>query len=215
MYIKSKLNNFFFLIILIILILIWVYFIIFNSNIEPIRNDNILICIGDSILNNENYVPIGKSVINYLQKDVKVINMAKDNAKINDIYNQLRRIPYINSDMNIILSVGGNNLLEYEQIETVYTKYIELINYITDTYECKLYILNLYYPIDESMRKYDEIISKWNRMLNKIPVKYNNMDINIIDISKIIKEPTDLVDKIEPSIIGGLKIANKIIKSLE
>jgi hypothetical protein len=52
-------------------------------------------------------------------------------------------------------------------------------------------------------------------MLNKIPVKYNNMDINIIDISKIIKEPTDLVDKIEPSIIGGLKIANKIIKSLE
>ena len=117
--------------------------------------------------------------------------------------------------MNIILSVGGNNLLEYEPIEMVYINYVELISYITDTYECELYILNLYYPMEESIKKYDKIITKWNSMLNKIPIEYNNKKVNVIDISKIIKEPTDLVDKIEPSIIGGLKIANKIIKSLK
>jgi len=203
-------------IIIIIIIIIIIYLIIFNSNIESIRNNNTLICIGDSILNNENYVPKGKSVINYLQNDINVINMAQDNAKISDVYTQLRKIPSIKSDMNmnIVLSVGGNNLLEYEPIEFVYIQYVDLVSYILATYDCKLYILNLYYPIDESMKKYYEIITKWNSMLNQIPIKYN-IDVNIINISKIITKPTDLVNKIEPSVVGGLQIANKIIKTVK
>jgi hypothetical protein len=206
-------------IILVIFIIISIFLIIkLSSNIEIFNtkkvSDDILICIGDSILNNQNYVPVGKSVIAYLQNEVKVINVAQDNAKINDVYNQLRRVPYITSNMSIILSVGGNNLLEYDRIETASVKYMELISYINEMYESKLYILNLYYPMDESMKKYYKIISKWNSMLrNTISSKYNN--IEIIDISKIINEPTDLVKKIEPSITGGLKIADEIIKSVD
>lgn len=184
------------------------------------NKNNILICIGDSILNNTNYVPIGKSVIDYLRSDMEVINVAQDNAKIDDVYDQLRRIPDMNTNINMemILSVGGNDLLDYEPIENVYGEYVELVRYIKDkyidTYKYKLYVLNLYYPTDKSMKQYYERIRSWNGLLNNIPVKYD-IDMNIIDISKIIKEPTDLVEKIEPSITGGLKIADKIIESVE
>jgi len=195
-----------------------------NKNKNTNKNtNNILICIGDSILNNTNYVPIGKSVIDYLRSDMEVINVAQDNAKIDDVYDQLRRIPDMKSDMNtninmeMILSVGGNDLLDYEPIENVYGEYVELVRYIKDkyidTYKYKLYVLNLYYPTDKSMKQYYERIRSWNGLLNNIPVKYD-IDMNIIDISKIIKEPTDLVEKIEPSITGGLKIADKIIESV-
>lgn len=205
--------------ILIIICICWI--IKFSSNIEifntkKVSNDKILICIGDSILNNEKYVPVGKSVINYLQNNMKVINLAQDNAKILDVYNQLRRIPHITSDMNIdmniIMSIGGNNLLEYDRIETVHANYVELVNYITQTYKSQLYVLNLYYPTDESMTKYYTIINKWNSILNNISSKYN---IEIIDISTLINKPTDLVKKIEPSITGGLKISDEIIRSVK
>ena len=202
----------------------------FTTKYDSKNNDHILICIGDSILNNTNYVPNGKSVIDYLQKgmkNMKVINLAQDNANIDDVYNQLRRIPDIKSNHSattnnntktrktIILSVGGNNLLEYEPIDFVYVKYVDLVSYIKENEDenYKLYVLNLYYPTDESMKKYYERIRKWNEMLDRLPVKYN-IDMNVIDISKIIKEPTDLVSKIEPSVTGGLKIAEKIMGSV-
>ena len=206
---------------IIILIILRIYLVKLSPMIEIFNTknkDNKLVCIGDSILNNTNYVPVGKSVINYLRGNmVDVINVAQDNAKIEDVYDQIRRIPDIKSNMNIILSVGGNDLLEYGPIKPVYEKYIKLVRYITDkyidTYKCKLYVLNLYYPKDESMKKYYKIIRNWNSLLVNIPIKYN-INMNIIDISKIIKEPTDLVHEIEPSATGGLKIADKIIQSV-
>ena len=178
-------------------------------------NDTVVICAGDSILNNTIYVPPGKSVVDYIRlnsgSNKDIINISRDGDIITDVYNQMRQIPNVESTMTIILSVGGNDLLEYELIEKAYINYIELIKYIKQTYKCKLYVLNLYYPMDESMKKFHETISKWNTLLKEIPKK-EKIEINIIDISKIITEPSDLVNKIEPSVTGGLKIANKIIK---
>ena len=187
-----------------------------ESNPMDKANDSVVICAGDSILNNKIYVPSGKSVVDYIRlnsyshKDI--INISRDGDIITDVYNQMRQIPNVETkNMTIILSVGGNDLLEYELIEKAYINYIELIKYIKQTYKCKLYVLNLYYPMDESMKKFHETISKWNTLLKEIPKK-EKIEINIIDISKIITEPSDLVNKIEPSVTGGLKIANKIIK---
>ena len=232
MYKKLRLKNIqpiifrFILIILCIFIVVGIIkFIKNNTNLElfdtqnesnPMdnANDTVVICAGDSILNNTIYVPPGKSVVDYirLNSDKDIINISRDGAIITDVYNQMRQIPNVETtNMTIILSVGGNDLLEYELIEKAYINYIELIKYIKQTYKCKLYVLNLYYPIDESMKTYHETISKWNTLLNEIPKK-EKIEINIIDISKIITEPSDLVNKIEPSVTGGLKIANKIIK---
>ena len=233
MYKKLRLKNIqliifrFILIILCIFIVVGIIkFIKNHTNLElfdtqnesnPMDNSNntVVICAGDSILNNTIYVPPGKSVVDYIRlnsgstKDI--INISRDGDIITDVYNQMRQIPNVESPMTIILSVGGNDLLEYELIEKAYINYIELIKYIKQTYKCKLYVLNLYYPMDESMKKFHETISKWNTLLNEIPKK-EKIEINIIDISKIITEPSDLVNKIEPSVTGGLKIANKIIK---
>jgi hypothetical protein len=182
---------------------------------EP-NSDSVVICVGDSILDNKIYVPNNKSVVDYIRlnsySNTYVINVSKDGAKITDIYNQFRHVPSVNSsNLIIILSVGGNDLLEYEPIEKAYRNYIELLKYIKDAYQSKLYILNLYYPMDKSMKKYYETIRKWNKLLTEIPQR-ENIKLNIIDISKIITEPTDLVNKIEPSVTGGLKIANQIIE---
>ena len=47
---------------------------------------------GDSVLNNSNYVPEGKSVYDNLKTKLNnVLNVAKDGATINDLYLQKYR----------------------------------------------------------------------------------------------------------------------------
>ena len=66
----------------------------FKSLKEGLTNNDNIILIGDSILNNSNYVSEGKSVFDILKtKTNKVFNVAKDGATISDLYYQLDKIP--------------------------------------------------------------------------------------------------------------------------
>jgi hypothetical protein len=67
-------------------------------------------------------------------------------------------------------------------------------------------ILNLYYPIESHEEYYNEI-NRWNNNIK-------NQSIKSIDLTNIIKSPNDLTAYIEPSSIGGKKIASAIISSL-
>ena len=98
---------------------IFIIFIIF-TNLKDIKeglssiNKKNIILLGDSILNNSNYVNPGESVSDIIKsKGRKVINVAVDNSKIKDINKQLNRIPssYNKSNTYIFLSVGGNDIL--------------------------------------------------------------------------------------------------------
>ena len=85
----------------------------FKSIKEGLTNNNTIILMGDSILNNANYVPEGTSVYAFLKQKVSnVINVAKDGATINDLYTQLDKIPIElnNSQTYIFISAGGNNI---------------------------------------------------------------------------------------------------------
>ena len=86
----------------------------FKSLKEGLTNNDNIILIGDSILNNSNYVSEGKSVFDILKtKTNKVFNVAKDGATISDLYSQLDKIPLdLNmSETYVFISTGGNDIL--------------------------------------------------------------------------------------------------------
>lgn len=181
-----------------------------------------IILLGDSILDNKNYVPIGKSVFDYLQKmldskpETEIIMYAKDNSTIDNVYFQLSNIPitYNNTDTMIVLSVGGNNFLNGTTFNQAKKDYLLLIQLIRDKFgDCKLFLVNLYTPFDSLFQKvYGKTILDWNKFLWGI-VENGKAD-GIVDISNVITEPNDLVYKIEPSVIGGEKISQAIINMI-
>ena len=71
----------------------------------------------------------------------------------------------------------------------------------------KLVLFNVYYPPNKS--NYHSEIKKWNTNLD-LEYKRNNKNIHILNLAKLLKDPSDFVDDIEPSITGGEKIVNKI-----
>jgi hypothetical protein len=62
--------------------------------------------------------------------------------------------------------------------------------------------MNLYHIIDKDINK---IIDTWNSLLNE---SYSD----ILDLSNLLTEPGDLRQIIEPSEVGGKKIADKIME---
>jgi len=67
---------------------------------------------GDSILKNNIYVPKDENVAELLKKhNVTVVNLAKNNAIITDVYNQISDIPDSLPNKIIFLSIGGNDIL--------------------------------------------------------------------------------------------------------
>jgi hypothetical protein len=187
--------------------------------VEPLGNRDskkVIILLGDSILANENYVPKGKSVVDILREEVgnevEIAMFARDNYTIDDVYFQLSTLPirYNTNDTIIVLSVGGNNLLTGTSVQDATREYMYLISRLRDTFgNSKIYLVNLYLPLDPFLNKlYNKIVMKWNSFLEKIVLD------GIIDISKVITEPKDLVSKIEPSVVGGEKIVKAIVNSV-
>lgn len=188
-----------------------------NVSDNGISSSSVVMLLGDSILDNKNYVPKGKSVSEWLQKKVgdsgyKIKLYAKDGYTTEDVYLQIGNIPgqYNSDDTIIVLSVGGNDFLSgasYERVEITYRHLIKRIHGIFGS--CKLYVVNLYKPVDPALNIYDRIITRWNRFLNEL-VDTTEVD-GVVDIYGLIKEPQDLVHKIEPSAVGGEKIASAIL----
>jgi hypothetical protein len=181
---------------------------------------SILMLLGDSILANEKYVPEGKSLSYFLKKevgsDVEVTLFATDNYTIDDVYFQINSIPisYNSKKTSIVLSVGGNNFLTGTPLGVAKKEYLFLIEHIRDRFgECKIYLVNLYLPFDPLLQKlYEKIVVEWNLFLEGVVDKGGAN--GIVDISRVITEPKDLVSKIEPSVIGGEKIAGAIVNKV-
>jgi hypothetical protein len=188
-----------------------------NNKYESFVKNHIYICVGDSILNNESYVSPNKSVISYLSKSINMYNVSQDNARINDIIPQLNEIPpeyKTIPNISVILSVGGNNLLNTEDIDDVYKTYQYVVTYILKNYvkgDGLLYLLNLYYPYDSSIHLFYPTISTWNKLLEKF-TKYPQ--VRIIDLSSVLTIQDDFTHVIEPSEIGGIKLVTAITNSI-
>jgi lysophospholipase L1-like esterase len=204
-------------IITLITLITFILYITHNTKEYFTLNKKTIILLGDSVFNNNSYVEKGKAVNEILQKNAdkntSIICLAINDSTINNIYQQLENV---NIDLNdklttVFLSVGGNDIMKLQQqnLDTTFEKYKTLIGAITSKLpNVKLVLLNIYYPTNTS--KYDLLIDKWNTNID-IEYESNDKNIYILNLSNLLKEPSDFVFDIEPSITGGEKIANKIL----
>ena len=186
---------------------------------EGLTNNNKVILMGDSVLNNSNYVSFGKSVVDILKtKTSNILNVSKDGGTINDLYSQLDKIPIdLNSEETyIFISVGGNDILNKRsnltsaEVTTLFNTYMEFLKaFRTKLGSTKLNIMNLYLPANPRYQSYKQIIDFWNNLINKYSNGVGDM-YNVIDLNSVLKSPNDFVYDIEPSELASEKIANLI-----
>ena len=217
--IKLNIYNICFLLLLILFYFIFKYKK--KNIIEGLTEDTNIILVGDSMLENSNYVDEFSTIEYNLKKNHKnVIILANDNSTIENVKSQLHNMPedYDNKNSYIFLSIGGNDLLntyKYENNSTEYTfhideiflKYKNLVNYIKERYKCKLVLLNIYYPKSKEYTKYHNIIDIWNNKLTNFS-KDNN--IETLDVTSILFKENHFTNGIEPSEIGSKLLASNI-----
>lgn len=217
--------------IIILLFFIIVYFLLKNqkkniiealtNNIEALTNNIDVILIGDSILENSNYVNNTNTIgANIKNTHKKTLVLAKDNSVVDDIKSQLKNIPkkLDNKNTYVFLSIGGNDLLEFYKyqnknindfsyVDNVFSKYKKLVNFIKKKYKFQLVLLNIYYPKEELYIKFHKIIKTWNKKLSVLSKKNN---YKFLDISKILYKKKHFTNGIEPSGEGSKLLANGI-----
>lgn len=183
------------------------------------NNDVSIILIGDSILNNTNYILTqGKSVPDLIKAEHNNTHLfAKDHAVITDCYTQIEQIPTENDTKNtyIFVSAGGNNILNgqgklsSEMVDAFFQQYSTLLNSLKTKFQnSQIYLLNLYYPLDSRFTNLYPYIDQWNSSLSEFA---DNNDLEIIQTNKLIVSKEDLTHAVEPSETGGQKIANAIL----
>ena len=213
MYNFPKLTTLAIIIISIVIIFSCAYF---KSLKEGLTNNDTVILMGDSVLNNANYVPAGKSVYDSLKSKLsKVINLAKDGATISDLYGQLDKIPVElnNANTYIFISAGGNDILNKRtelsstEIRRLFDSYMEFLKALrTKLGSVKINILNLYLPSNPRYQTYKTSIEQWNQLIQSSSNKVGEM-YNVVDLHALLKIPDDFVYDIEPSESASDKIA--------
>jgi hypothetical protein len=215
-------KNFKTLFIILVSVIIIVGCAFFKSFKEGLTNndDNYnFVLIGDSVLNNSNYVPSGKSVVDNLKtKTTKVFDFAKDGATINDCYSQLDKIPLeLNkTETNIFISAGGNDILNKRgqltspEVRQLFNNYMEFIKAVRTKFgSAKINVLNLYLPANPRYQSYKTSIDQWNQLIKEYSSKIGEM-YNVIDLATLLTSPEDFIYDIEPSETASQKIANAI-----
>jgi lysophospholipase L1-like esterase len=209
----------FIILVSIIIIVSCAFFKSFKEGLTNNDNKYNFVLIGDSVLNNSNYVPSGKSVVDNLKtKTTKVFDFAKDGATINDSYSQLDKIPL---DLNktetyIFISAGGNDILNNRgqltspEIRRLFDNYMELIKAVRTKFgSAKINVLNLYLPANPRYQSYKTSIDQWNQLIKEYSSKIGEM-YNVIDLATLLTSPEDFIYDIEPSETASQKIANAI-----
>jgi hypothetical protein len=184
------------------------------NNITNNITHNTIILLGDSMLNNSNYVQQSIPQM-LLMKTPNVLNLATDGSLINGCYSQINKIPIElnNSNSYMFISVGGNNILntkgtvDTSVIHTLFNEYMALLQFIkTKLPTVILTVLNLYLPTNSQYKSYADYVHIWNSL-----IQTNAYTLyNVIDTNNLLTQSADFIYGIEPSEIGGEKIANAI-----
>ena len=178
-----------------------------------------VLVLGDSTLNNEQYVPYRDAIPSLLKAGLAPPNynvtvLAEDKARIKHVYRQLQEQKGKPDPAIIILSVGGNDILENSSagIKFIFAEYERLIEHIKAQYPSleKLIILDVYLPMSSEYSDYVPAIKEWNTMLSS-----DLNDEHLLKLSELVGAADDFVDDIEPSISGGKIISDAIVQRVQ
>jgi hypothetical protein len=184
------------------------FFILYSyTKKEGITNNQQLILLGDSILENSNYVLENETVLAQLPTK-NVLSLAKDHSTISDLYSQMQNIPIHWNSINtcIFISIGGNDLLTRSiNAKDLFKEYNQFLQKLkAKMSETNIFVFNLYMPLDVRYAKYKPMIEEWNKCLENLTI------VKIVDLFSVMVSPNDFVAQIEPSPSGSKKIANLI-----
>ena len=154
---------------------------------ENLNQRHKIVLLGDSILENSNYVENYFSVESKIkEKHVNVFNLAQDNATIDDLKIQVNRLQQkkLNKNDVIFISIGGNDILNQYRfrkknnisyLNDIFERYKSTISKIKNQFTNKIIIINIYSP--PNVKDYHQLIKLWNskqkNSLKKIISKYS------------------------------------------
>lgn len=192
--------------------------------------------LGDSIFDNARYTNEGPDVAaqvhSLLPPGGKVSLLAVDGSTTEDIVDQMRRLP--REATHLILSVGGNNALMHASklgiplfgiAETSTTSALQLMADIAKEFEtayragvetclqpglplavCTIY--NGCFPDAAYQRIISVALAIFNDVILRVAIEYG---LSVIDLRSVCTDPEDYANPIEPSSVGGEKIAQVIV----
>lgn len=194
------------------------YFVTYKENFDKRKQ---IILLGDSMLENSNYVENYFSVESHIKKKHPyVLNLAQDHAIINNLTLQMKHLKQkkINKGDIIFVSVGGNDILNHyrfkkkgkiKDLNSIFEKYAKTILRLKNTASNQIVLLNIYAP--PNVKEYHNIIDLWNKKQKSFAIEN---DIKVLDIHSLVNHKHHFVKNIEPSNQGGDIIASAIIKSI-
>ena len=190
-----------------------------------------VILLGDSIFDNAAYTGSGPDVISQVRKALPsgwtASLLAVDGAITTDVASQLERLPADATDL--VLSIGGNDALEQEGVLNIAVSTTahalgvigELVGEFEKSYRstvesclqsglpltvCTIY--NGCMPDPEYQRVVTTVLAVFNDAILRVAVEHG---LNVIDLRAICVNPEDYANPIEPSSVGGEKIARVIV----
>lgn len=188
--------------------------------------------LGDSIFDNKSYVGGKPDVIaqvgDVLPANWKSSLLAVDGATTHDIGSQLQRLPVDAS--HLVLSIGGNDALRQagilsapaRTIADALTKLFDVAREFELTYRktikaclnpglplavCTIY--NGQFPDKDYQRQVTVALAVFNDVIIRIAAERS---LTVLELRQICNEPEDYANPIEPSSIGGAKIARAIAR---
>jgi hypothetical protein len=191
-----------------------------------------VVLLGDSIFDNDRYVPGGPSVIEHLRRSLpkngRATLLARDGAVASEVMGQLEKLPRDTS--HLIVSVGGNDALSQavvilyekaesfaevlfqlgdirEQFQMTYRRMLQgVLQANKPTVVCTIYdaIPNLGRVEKTGLCLFNDVI-----LLEAFRAR-----VPVIDLRLLCTEPADYAPSspIEPSVFGGGKIARAIAR---
>jgi hypothetical protein len=193
-----------------------------------------IILLGDSIFDNGSYTNGKPDVIaqvrNYLPAGWKASLLAVDGATTGSIDAQLKRLPADAS--HLVLSVGGNDALGSQHIlhaavgstaealmllahattefEASYRKAVRVcLSHGLPLAICSIYNGNFPDP------KYQQLVTTALTAFNDVIIRVGIENaLTVLDLRQICTRPEDYANQIEPSSIGGDKIASRIVRAV-
>ncbi len=191
---------------------------------------NHVVLLGDSIFDNAAYVPGQPDVIWQVRAKLpsgwRATLLAVDGAIIRDVEGQLRNLPADTS--HIVMSVGGNDALGaahvlFENVRSVAETLVKLSiireQFATDyrrmldtimAHEVTIAVCTIYDGCADSEAQQRVNVTALTIFNDVITREAFRRGLPIIDLRLICNEPADYANPIEPSVLGGKKIAAAI-----
>ena len=190
--------------------------------------------LGDSIFDNAAYVRGGPDVVTQLREELpsgwRASLLAVDGAVIAGVARQVERLP--DDVSHLVVSAGGNDALGHSDLlERRATSSPQVLGWLADAAEdfeeqyramvdlllaqrlpltlCTIYNGNLGAPVQ---RLASTALAVFDDIILRVAAEHR---VQVIELRLVCTAPGDYANPIEPSVVGGAKIARSIARPLE